>query len=68
MQDTTKQTPAERFKDWIKDKNEYVNTVTGERRLWHPFTEQLGNELYTKAYKWCRKASDDTNRIRKGNL
>lgn len=36
---------------WQRDRNEWVNQETGERRMWHPLAVSIGENLYKSARK-----------------
>lgn len=39
------------YPEWIKDKNYWRNTITGELRVWHPLAVEIGEHLYKSARK-----------------
>jgi hypothetical protein len=36
---------------WQRDRNDWVNQETGERRMWHPLAVEIGEHCYKSARK-----------------
>lgn len=49
------------YSEWVKDKNYWVNTETGEKRIWHPLTVEMGEHVFKSA----EKLTDSLNTERK---
>jgi hypothetical protein len=46
------------FELWQRDKNDWVNQETGERRMWHPMAEAIGSYTYKAALKFIPNKKD----------